>query len=104
MPTINPYLDAARAINFGRPDLTRLEQLDGEALRDYIFECVEARDRMVAQFSWAIPNNDALNVLAAHAPLIELAAGTGYWAHLLKQRGVDILAFDNDPPTSQATV
>ena len=69
MPTINPYLDAAQAINFGRADLARMEQLHGEALRAYILECVEARDRMVAQFSWAIPNDDALDVLAAHSPL-----------------------------------
>ena len=100
MPTINPYLDAAQTINFGRPDLARLEQLDGEGLRAYIFECVEARDRLVARYSWAIPNDDALVVLATHAPLIEMGAGTGYWAHLLRQRDVDILAFDNDPPTS----
>ena len=56
MPTINPYLDAAQTINFGRPDLARLEQLDGEGLRAYIFECVEARDRLVARYSWAIQN------------------------------------------------
>lgn len=28
--TANPYLDAARAINFGRLDVTRLEQLNGD--------------------------------------------------------------------------
>ena len=75
----------------------------GEALRAYIFECVEARDRLVARYSWAIPNDDALRVLDAHAPLIELAAGTGYWAHLLRARSVDILAFDTYLPTDLCT-
>ena len=61
---------------------------------------MEARDRLVARYSWAIPNDEAIRVLAAHAPLIELAAGTGYWAYLLRARNVDILAFDTYPPTS----
>lgn len=100
MPPTNPYLDAAQTANFGRPDPDRLALLDGEALRAYIADCVEARDRLVAQFAWAIPNDAALALLAAHAPLIELGAGTGYWAALLRRHGVDILAFDARPPAS----
>jgi hypothetical protein len=98
--TVNDYLRAARSISFGLPDVDRLAQLNGAALRTYITACVEARDRLVAQYSWAIPNDEALDVLTTLAPLIEIGAGTGYWAHLLRQRGVDILAFDVRPPVS----
>jgi len=49
--------------------------------------------------SFAIPSDAALEAVAAHTPLIECGAGTGYWAALLQQRGVDILPYDVRPPT-----
>lgn len=49
---------------------------------------------------YAVPNDAALEVLAAHAPLVEVGAGTGYWAAVLQQRGVDILAYDAEPPSA----
>ena len=36
--------------------------------------------------AWSVPSDAALRILASHAPLLELGAGTGYWASLLKQR------------------
>lgn len=55
---------------------------------------------LVTRYSWAIPNEKALNTLARFSPLIEIGAGTGYWAMLLRSMGVDILAFDTQPPNS----
>jgi hypothetical protein len=52
----------------------------------------------VRRYAFAIPTEAALSVLARFAPIVELGAGTGYWAHLLRQRGVDCLAFDTAPP------
>lgn len=49
-------------------------------------------------YSWAIPNEAALARLQDLSPLIELGAGGGYWAHLLRQRGVDLVAVDRNPP------
>ena len=46
------------------------------------------------KYSWAIPDERALQILESFAPLIEIGAGKGYWARLLRDRGVDILAFD----------
>ena len=40
--------------------------------------------------------------LAAHAPLVEIGAGTGYWTMLLRERGVDIIAYDLHPPVTGA--
>lgn len=31
-------------------------------------------------------------------PVVEMGAGTGYWAALLQQRGVDVVALDRHPP------
>ena len=44
----------------------------------------------------------ALALLAARAPLVEVGAGTGYWAAALRRRGVDVLAYDLNPPAADA--
>ena len=49
-------------------------------------------------YAFAVPNPDALDTLAALGPVVEVGAGTGYWARLLQQRGVDVVALDRDPP------
>jgi hypothetical protein len=51
-------------------------------------------------YAFAAPNERALEALAALGPLIEVGCGLGYWAHLLRQRGVDIIATD-ETPTAQ---
>jgi hypothetical protein len=48
--------------------------------------------------AFAVPSEGALSLLAQHAPIIEMGAGTGYWVHLLQARGVDACAFDARPP------
>ncbi len=49
---------------------------------------------LVHVFAWAIPNDAALDVIAAEAPILEVCAGTGYWSRLLRDRGVDVVATD----------
>jgi hypothetical protein len=50
-------------------------------------------------YAWAVPNEDALKVIAYHSPrgVVEIGAGGGYWAMLLRERGVDVVAYDPDP-------
>src|SRR5207253_10035543 len=62
-----------------------------------------ARTGMVAEYAWAVPNDRALAALAALAPIVEIGAGGGYWAALLRDRGVDILAYDKQPGPRSAT-
>ena len=45
-------------------------------------------------FALIVPCATALDVLAEHAPLLEIGSGSGYWAALLRARGVDILTYD----------
>lgn len=56
------------------------------------------RDELRKTFGWSIPTPQALNVVARHAPLLDLGAGGGYWTYLLRKRGVDVLAYDARPP------
>ena len=44
-------------------------------------------------FAHAVPSAEALDAVAAlDTPVVEIGAGTGYWAALLEQRGVDVVA------------
>lgn len=82
--TGNPYLEAWRRQR-NSPHTLRSEDL-------------------VARFGFAIPDETALEVIAQHSPhgVVEIGAGTGYWAKLLADRGVDVAAFDIAPPPSPA--
>lgn len=63
------------------------------------------RARLVHLYGFAIPTEEALASVAAASPggVVELGAGTGYWARLLHERGVDIVAYDLFPPPSPAS-
>lgn len=62
----------------------------------------EVRDRAIATYAFAVPTDAALDAIARCAPqgVVEVGAGTGYWAQQLQQRGVDVLAFDVAPAPS----
>ena len=48
-------------------------------------------------FAFAVPSDEALAALGELGPLIEMGAGSGYWAWVLRNRGADILAYDIEP-------
>ena len=80
----NPYLEAwERSMAGARP--------------------VEDPDELVATFGFAVPTPEALLLIAAHSPqgVIELGAGTGYWARMLHEHHVDVVAYDIAPPPSE---
>jgi hypothetical protein len=49
---------------------------------------------LIRAYSEAIPNLEALRLLATLSPLVEIGAGTGYWARLLQDLGTDVVAYD----------
>ena len=52
------------------------------------------RQTYVKQYSWAIPTKEVINKLVELSPLIEIGAGTGYWASLVNQAKGEIFPFD----------
>lgn len=50
-------------------------------------------------FACAIPNEEALTVITRHSPIVEVGAGSGYWAALLRARGATVVALDKEPPS-----
>lgn len=59
----------------------------------------DVRTRLVTGYSWAVPNEAALAAIIAASPrgVVEIGAGTGYWAGLLRARGARVMAYDQAP-------
>lgn len=85
----NPYLEEAtpylRSPRF---------PFDSDFNPTRLVEGFKMREILTRKYAWAIPNQAALDVLRKYAPIIEIGAGTGYWAFLLRQMQVDIVAYD----------
>jgi len=91
LPGENPLLDLVSELAAGHP--WRLSPGLAQVL-----DLGERRRELASRFSWAIPTEQALAVLAKRAPLVECGAGLGYWTALLRARGVDAVAYDLTPP------
>lgn len=81
------------------PYLQRCMQLNSE--RKEWFQISDAREAMVKDYAWAIPNDAAIKLLVEYSPIVELGAGSGYWAHLVSKNGGDIVAYDKHPVGSK---
>jgi hypothetical protein len=58
----------------------------------------DARLALAQRYSYVVPDAESLSMLGALGPIVELGAGTGYWASRLIANGVDVIAFDQAPP------
>jgi hypothetical protein len=63
-----------------------------------LLDLSERRRELASLFSWAIPSEEALHLIARYGPLVECGAGMGYWSALLEARGADAMAYDLRPP------
>jgi hypothetical protein len=87
MPKRLPMNDYLKLFIEYEADKFRFEALNKNNHLDRFSTCFK--------YSFAVPNQEALNAIAKYSPLIELGAGSGFWAHLLQQQGVDIIPYDN---------
>lgn len=71
-----------------------------EAVKDHYRE-MNYRERTIytCQYAWAIPSPAAVDYVAkaSGGKIIEIGAGTGYWANQLTQVGVHVVAYDLYP-------
>lgn len=96
----NPYLDLYRKQVAGFPDdMTKIySDAISDDRRTELFDLLPLEK--IEEFSWAIPDERALRIVAEFGPIIEIGCGLGYWAKLLRSMGVDILAFDIEVSSS----
>ncbi len=76
---MNPYLELHRSLE-GRPELA-----------------LEMRKRLIWAFSWAVPSDEAIAEIARAGSVLEVGAGSGYWAWLLSRAGARVRAVDSEP-------
>jgi hypothetical protein len=74
-----------------------LELLDNGCLPDSAVDAEDLLLMLAQRYAYVFPSDFTLAMLAGLGPLVELGAGTGYWAHRLRSIGVDIAAFDQAP-------
>jgi hypothetical protein len=93
---LNPYLDFFLALP---PEVRRVpgEVPWSEAMLGPGW--LPFKNAVARHFAWGVPTAEAVALVAAHTDrLIEIGAGSGYWAWLMRQAGIDVLAVDSAPP------
>jgi len=62
------------------------------------------RYELCRKYAFAIPTEENIDSILEHTQggIIELGAGTGYWAWMLSQKGAKIEAFDIAPPRNKS--
>lgn len=53
------------------------------------------RDFLVHRYAWGTPTEAILRQVQAPGPIVEMGAGSGYWAWLLRTLGADVMAYDH---------
>jgi hypothetical protein len=90
---VRACLEALRpdAVSPGMRRLIEAGQLPG-------LEALVLREQMVKRFAWSIPNAAAIKAIATFSPagVVEVGAGTGYWASLLAAE-MEVHAYDRRP-------
>jgi len=89
---INPMWDAVKhAVKPWAPEMTADRDGTDPTIR---------RSKLVGQYAWTITSPETVAFVAAHAgaKVLDPLAGSGYWAYLLGQLGVDVFASDAEPP------
>ena len=77
-------------------DLQALDSAEPETVAAFFAAAVLPLRRA---YAWAVPSHEALGAIAEASPrgVVEIGAGTGYWASELRDRGVNVAAYDIAP-------
>lgn len=80
------------------PPLTE-KLCDSEASAIFLSFCQNVytksvRDFLINKYSYGTPTEKILRAIQDLGPIVEIGAGSGYWAWLLKTLGADVVAYD----------
>ncbi|HNX23509.1 MAG TPA: hypothetical protein PKG60_05645 [Spirochaetota bacterium] len=89
----NPYLENLKKI------IDENNNLDVEELASLL---LTYRNDFVTDYCFTIPYYDILKKVASYSPIVEIGAGSGYWARCLSKMGADVIAYDSFPPGNQS--
>jgi hypothetical protein len=96
MTLLNPYLDFFLTL----PPTCRRNPAVPRSLAALMAPDWQAFSAAVARhFAWAVPTEEAIAAIRKPGSgVVEIGAGSGYWAWLMQQAGIEVAAFDLDPP------
>ncbi|PKL39988.1 MAG: hypothetical protein CVV44_07145 [Spirochaetae bacterium HGW-Spirochaetae-1] len=95
------YIPHEMDMKIKNPYLHRVLAIIGKAREngeDLVRRLLENREELVTDFAFSIPCYDILACMARYAPIVEIGAGSGYWAYCLSQMDVGVTAIDRFPP------
>ncbi len=84
---INPFLEEVSLLVKSAPTSRDAE----EVLK-------KMRSDLVMKYAFTIPYYELIAAIAASGPIVEIGAGSGYWAWMLSQAGSDVVAIDRFSP------
>jgi hypothetical protein len=96
MPLNNPYLTFFRSLGeaFWRNPLLPVDNREM-----WSPDWLRLKAAVAGHFSWAVPTDEAIAAIRRHTSrAIEIGCGSGYWAWLMEQAGIQVLAFDVAAP------
>lgn len=96
MKLLNPYLEFYRAM----PSTYRRDPLVPPSVAEFLSpEWLRLKAAIAGHFAWAVPTDEAVRAVARYSTrVVEIGAGSGYWAWMMRQAGVAVAAFDTNPP------
>jgi hypothetical protein len=90
----NEYLVEARAkcrLVYGWGET---EKIDPSLGKEQDTKAVTERDYLTHYYGWPIPTEEAIMKAVDLAPIVEVGAGGGYWASLIREADGDVIAYD----------
>lgn len=91
----NPYLDEYLAV-FGEEHHGEWKRYLELSKKDMDFSLNgEGRTGLRHRYAFAVPTEEAIQVIAALSPIVEIGAGSGYWASLIARAGAEVVAYDD---------
>lgn len=95
----NPYLDIFLEKSLFQNPIDILSVMTGggapDAMEKYL-DLFNYRLMLTRKYAWAVPDDVAIKLISEFSLIIEIGAGIGYWANLIRDAGGDILAFDTE--------
>ena len=92
----NPYLD----FYLGLPASFKRDSSMPPSATEWLSpDWLALKAALARHFAWAVPTEAAIETMRRYAgAVVEIGAGSGYWAWLLRQAGMNVAAYDSDPP------
>jgi hypothetical protein len=96
MGLINPYLNFYLAMP---PACRRDPSQPVSGMESWSPQWLALKAAIAGHYAWAVPTDEAIFAIRkCTAHVVEIGAGSGYWAWMMRQAGIDVAAFDNGPP------